>query len=163
MTTDLHEFPPIDNTRPVADSPDETVLAGFWSRLVALAIDLTIIAIILYITTAAAAASYHITYNAEVWGNVSFYLFAYLFYNFFGMVYFVYFIADKGQTPDKAATGLKVVDLSGNEAGYARAFFRALGYYLSSFFFMAGFWWSLFDRRRQTWHDKLAGTIVVEI
>ena len=163
MTTDIPEFPPLDNTRPAANSSDETVLAGFWSRLAAFAIDLVIIAIILYITTAAAAAFFRATHNAEVWGSFSFYLFAYLFYNFFTVVYFVYFIANKGQTPGKAAAGLRVVDLSGEDAGYVRAFFRAFGYYLSSLFFMAGFLWFFIDRRRQTWHDKLAGTIVVEI
>jgi len=114
-------------------------------------------------TTAAAAVSFRITHNAEVWGSISFYLFAYLFYNLFAIVYLVTFIANNGQTPGKAAAGLKVVDLSGNEVGYARALFRALGYYISSLFLMAGFLWSLLDRRRQTWHDKLAGTIVVEI
>lgn len=129
----------------------------------ALAIDLAIITIILYAATGAAAASYRITHNAEVWGSVSFYLFAYLFYNLFGVVYFVFFIAYNGQTPGKAAVGIKVVDMFRKETGFARAIFRAFGYYLSSFFFMAGFLWYFFDRSRQTWHDKLAGTIVVEI
>jgi len=163
LTTDIPEFPPLENSPPAADSFDETVLAGFWSRLAAFAIDLAIIAIILYITTAAAAAFFRVTHNTEVWGSASFYLFAGLFYNFFTVVYFVYFTAEMGRTPGKAAAGLKVVDLSGSEAGYVRALFRALGYYLSSLFFMAGFLWFFLDRRRQTWHDKLAGTIVVEI
>ena len=129
----------------------------------ALAIDLAIITIILYITTVAAAASYRITHNAEVWGSFSFYLFAYLYYNLFGVVYFVFFIAGKGQTPGKAAVGIKVVDMFHKETGFGRALFRTFGYYLSSFFLMAGFLWYFFDRNRQTWHDKLAGTIVVEI
>lgn len=129
----------------------------------ALAIDLSIIAIIIYITMVAAAASYRITYNGDLWGNISFYIASYLFSNLFLIVYLTYFIADTGQTPGKAAAGIKVVNLFGKEAGFARALFRAFGYYLSSLFFMAGFLWSLLDRRRQTWHDKLAGTIVVEI
>ena len=162
-TTDLPKFPLLDKSHIKANADAETVFAGFGSRLLALAIDLAIIAIILYITTAGAAASYRISHNAEVWESVSFYLFAYLFYNLFTIVYFVFFIAGKGQTPGKAAVGIKVVDLFGKETGFARALFRAFGYYLSSLFFMAGFLWYLFDRSRQTWHDKLAGTIVVEI
>jgi len=162
-TTDLPKFPPDDNSPKAADSSDSALFATFWSRLLALAIDLAVIATILYITTAAAAASYRTTHNAEVWGSVSFFLFAYLFYNLFTVVYFVFFIGDKGQTPGKAAVGIKVVDMFRKEPGFVRALFRTFGYYLSSLFLMIGFLWYFFDRSRQTWHDKLAGTIVVEI
>ena len=163
MTTDLPNFPPDDNSPTKQFNSDNSVFASFGSRLLAFAIDLTIITIILYITTLAAAASYRVTHNAEVWGSVSFYLFAYLFYNLFSVVYFVFFIASTGQTPGKGVVGIKVVDIFHKETGFVRALFRTFGYYLSSIFFMIGFLWYLFDRSRQTWHDKLAGTIVVEI
>jgi uncharacterized RDD family membrane protein YckC len=38
---------------------------------------------------------------------------------------------------------------------------RYVGYYLSALALYAGYWWVLIDNRRQGWHDKLAGTIVV--
>jgi uncharacterized RDD family membrane protein YckC len=162
-TTDLPKFQPDDQSPTKPQSSDNAVLAGFGSRLLALTIDLAILTISLYIATGAAAASYRITHNAEVWGSVSFYLYAYLFYNLFAVVYFVFFIADMGQTPGKAAVGIKVVNMFRKETGFGRALFRTFGYYLSSFFLMAGFLWYFFDRSHQTWHDKLAGTIVVEI
>jgi uncharacterized RDD family membrane protein YckC len=37
---------------------------------------------------------------------------------------------------------------------------RHVGYVISGILFL-GFLWILFDNRRQGWHDKLAGTIVV--
>jgi uncharacterized RDD family membrane protein YckC len=122
-----------------------------------------IITILLYLTAVAASASRQMAQGDSVWGGIFFYLLSYLFYNLFAVVYLVYFIANSGQTPGKMAVGIKVVDVSGNEAGYLRSLFRAIGYYISSALFMAGFLWSLLDRRRQTWHDKIAGTVVVEI
>ncbi|MDH4312499.1 MAG: RDD family protein, partial [Gammaproteobacteria bacterium] len=36
-----------------------------------------------------------------------------------------------------------------------------LGYYVSMLPLMAGIVWVAFDPRKQGWHDKLAGTVVV--
>jgi uncharacterized RDD family membrane protein YckC len=38
---------------------------------------------------------------------------------------------------------------------------RYLGYYLSLICFGLGFLWIAFDARKQGWHDKLAGTLVI--
>jgi uncharacterized RDD family membrane protein YckC len=38
---------------------------------------------------------------------------------------------------------------------------RYLCYYLSSLLLGLGFIWVAFDSRKQGWHDKLAGTLVV--
>jgi uncharacterized RDD family membrane protein YckC len=38
---------------------------------------------------------------------------------------------------------------------------RYLAYYVSIIPFMAGILWVAFDPRKQGWHDKLAGTVVV--
>ena len=163
MTSDQLPVPPTDGLLKEGHSSSPPALAGFWRRFVALAIDLVIIFFCLYLVTLAASVSYEATHGSAAWGTVSFFLISYLFYNLFFIVYLVYFIAGSGQTPGKMAVGVKVVDLSGGNAGYMRAIFRAFGYYISSSIFMAGFLWSLVDRRRQTWHDKLAGTVVVEI
>ena len=38
---------------------------------------------------------------------------------------------------------------------------RYLGYYVSILPLGFGFLWIAFDKRKQAWHDKLAGTVVV--
>ncbi len=38
---------------------------------------------------------------------------------------------------------------------------RYFGYYLSTLVFGLGFVWIAFDKRKQGWHDKLAGTVVI--
>ncbi|GMT43113.1 MAG: RDD family protein [bacterium] len=137
--------------------------AGFLCRFTALGIDLAIIAIFFYITSAAASFSYRLAYSVDLNSGFFFILFSILFYHLIAFVYFVFFVADIGQTPGKMALGIKVVRQTGQEAGVMRSLFRASGYHVSSIFFMVGFLWALMDRRHQTWHDKLAGTVVLDI
>ena len=67
-----------------------------------------------------------------------------------------------GQTLGKIVLGLRVVKRNGNRIGIADAILRnVLGYNLSGIFLL-GFLWAAVDRERQGWHDKLAGTVVVD-
>jgi len=54
-----------------------------------------------------------------------------------------------------------IVDTSGNKASFGQLLVRYLGYFVSLAFFGLGFVWIAFDRRKQAWHDKLAGTVVI--
>jgi uncharacterized RDD family membrane protein YckC len=68
----------------------------------------------------------------------------------------------RGQTVGKRLIGIRVIDLArGGPIGYGRAFVRTIGRALSFFVFGLGYLWMLWDREKQTWHDKLAGSIVV--
>ena len=67
-----------------------------------------------------------------------------------------------GATPGKFLMGCHIIDLrSGRRPGPGRATLRYLGYLLSALPLGLGFLWVIWDRRRQGWHDKLAGTLVV--
>jgi len=37
-----------------------------------------------------------------------------------------------------------------------------IGRFLSGLFLGLGYFWALFDRNAQAWHDKLAGTVVIQ-
>ena len=66
-------------------------------------------------------------------------------------------------TPGKMLFGLKVVRASdGSNIGIGRGIGRYLGYMLSTIVLFLGFIWIGFDKRKQGWHDKLAGTVVVK-
>ncbi len=68
-----------------------------------------------------------------------------------------------GATLGKMALGIKVVkqDGSGN-INVVEGFLReVVGKFLSSFFLL-GYLWMLWDVNKQTWHDKIAGTLVVK-
>ncbi len=77
-------------------------------------------------------------------------------YNLFFMTRF------NGQTPGKMMLGLRAVKKNGARFRLADALLRnVIGYTLSGMFLL-GYLWALFDRESQTWHDKLAGTVVID-
>lgn len=82
-----------------------------------------------------------------------------------GSVYGVYFIGRKGQTPGKKAMRIKVVEaVTGQAPGYARAFLReVVGKSLSSLVLELGYLWAIWDKKKQAWHDKITGTVVVKV
>ena len=65
-------------------------------------------------------------------------------------------------TPGKMAVHARVVDaLTGNPVTVAQAIVRSFGYFVSTIPLCLGLIWVAFDARKQGWHDKLAGTVVV--
>jgi uncharacterized RDD family membrane protein YckC len=67
-----------------------------------------------------------------------------------------------GATPGKMAVWAKIVDAhTGAAPSMARLVIRYLGYIISTLPLFLGFVWIAIDRRKQAWHDKIAGTLVI--
>lgn len=81
----------------------------------------------------------------------------------FSLVYYVGYWSTSGQTLGKSMLGLKVVDRTGSPVSTGKAILRYVGYLISAAVFSLGFVWIAFDQKRQGWHDKIAGTYVVEV
>ncbi len=65
-------------------------------------------------------------------------------------------------TPGKMAISAKLVDAAtGYRPKFRQYIIRYLGYYLSALPLGLGFLWVAIDARKQGWHDKLAGTVVI--
>ena len=79
------------------------------------------------------------------------------------MAYFTYFHGTTGQTPGKRLLGLRVVQETGEPIGLGTAFLRWVGYIVSGIPMLMGFLWAGADRRKQGWHDKIAGTVVIDL
>jgi uncharacterized RDD family membrane protein YckC len=79
------------------------------------------------------------------------------------LAYFTYFHATlAGQSIGNKILGIRVLDAdSGGSLPYVRAFVRALMSYVSAIPLLLGYLWMLWDGRRQTWHDKVANSLVV--
>jgi uncharacterized RDD family membrane protein YckC len=77
--------------------------------------------------------------------------------------YYIYFIGKNGQTPGKKVFNIKVINSdTGLPPGYLNAFLREIiGKMVSAFLFGLGFIWMIWDDKKQTWHDKIANTIVI--
>jgi len=68
----------------------------------------------------------------------------------------------KNATPGKMAIATKIVDSkTGNAPSMGQYVGRYFAYWLSAIPLGLGFLWVAFDSRKQGWHDKLAGTVVV--
>ncbi len=74
------------------------------------------------------------------------------------IVFWIY----KSATPGKMIFGAKIVDArTGGPMTTGQCIGRYLGYYVSLFALCLGFLWVAFDPRKQGFHDKLAGTVVI--
>lgn len=66
-------------------------------------------------------------------------------------------------TPGKMIIGARIVDATtGQPPSTGQLIGRYFGYYVSMIPLFFGMIWVAFDARKQGWHDKLAGTVVVK-
>lgn len=114
--------------------------AGFWIRMAALLIDVILVGVV-----AGVVLQEHdiflpllATYGALMWKL-------------------------RGTTVGGIVCNLQVVRLDGREIDWPTAVVRALSCFLSLVVAGLGFLWMVFDDERQTWHDKIAGTVVVRV
>ncbi len=143
---------------------------GFWRRAMAIAIDTCIIYAllsILILLEVAVLPAHPYSFRPDGPGGLGEYLTGsfttghLLIFLAMNAAYFTYFHGTLGQTPGKILFNLKVIRTSGRNLTYGRAFLRWVCYGISSMFFYLGFLWAAFDGKKQAWHDKLAGTLVV--
>jgi uncharacterized RDD family membrane protein YckC len=136
-----------------SSSPD---YAGFWQRALAFLIDwLIVIVIAMPIIVVAFGAEYFSLDPVRRLWDV-------LFTVIIGAVV-VGFWRYCGATPGKLAVGVKIVDAqTGNPPTTGRLVIRLLSYIVSALPLYFGFLWVALDRRKQGWHDKIAGTVVVQ-
>ena len=74
----------------------------------------------------------------------------------------VLFWVYRAATPGKMLLRAKILDAeTGQPPSVPQCIGRYLGYYVSIFTLFLGFLWIAFDSRKQGFHDKLAGTVVV--
>jgi uncharacterized RDD family membrane protein YckC len=68
----------------------------------------------------------------------------------------------RGTTIGGAICHLKMVRYDGQPVGFPVALIRCLAAFISAFALGLGFFWSAWDKERQAWHDKIAGTVIVK-
>jgi uncharacterized RDD family membrane protein YckC len=68
----------------------------------------------------------------------------------------------KSATPGKMVISARIVDVkTGDRPSTGQLIGRYFAYFLSSLPVGLGFFWIGWDKQKQGWHDKLAGTAVV--
>ena len=131
--------------------------AGFWIRVGASLIDTILVMVVtLPLATAIFGKAYWDSESlvAGLWDVVL----SYILPAIAVIVFWVY----KSATPGKMITNLIIVDAeTGGKPSTGQFIGRYFAYYLSAIPLMLGFIWVAFDKRKQGWHDKLAGTVVI--
>jgi uncharacterized RDD family membrane protein YckC len=75
--------------------------------------------------------------------------------------YHVAFWSWKGTTIGGIVLGIKIVQADGSPINFPVALVRAVASFLSAAALFLGFFWAGWSREQLSWHDKIAGTIVV--
>lgn len=139
---------------------DNVEYAGFWVRLGATLIDT---ALVMAITFPLLIAIYGWQYfdpemNTGMLAGPADFLITWIF----PLVAAIWFWRARQATPGKMALRLRIVDAdSGHTLSTGQCVGRYFAYLVSIIPLGLGFVWIAFDRRKQGWHDKLAGSVVV--
>ncbi|MFN3712507.1 MAG: RDD family protein [Alcanivoracaceae bacterium] len=146
-------------TNVIAD-PDSIQLAyaGFWIRTGASLIDTILI---LMVTSPLLYMFYGSSFllSEDFIQGPADVVISYVFPAVASVLFWIY----KSATPGKMLMGIRIVDAkTGGKCSPGQLVGRYLGYYPSMLVLMLGFIWVAFDKRKQGWHDKLAGTLVVK-
>ncbi|HEY2355198.1 MAG TPA: RDD family protein [Gaiellaceae bacterium] len=144
----MDPMPPPPPSEPVfADGHASGEHAGFWRRFAGALIDgiiLSIPAYIIYPHSSAGRSGIQLLLS---------------------VAYFTLMIgSSRGQTVGQMALGIKVVDVNtGESIGYGRALVRWLVSILSAIVIFLGYFWMIWDKEKQCWHDKAANDYVVPV
>jgi len=137
-------------------SPDEQKVnevfekAGFGIRLVAYLIDSAIIFLISLLIGVLIGFGNLALNIGELLAYILFILYTIGMWSFAG-----------GATIGKKIMGIKIVTVSGSPIGLGRAILRLIGYFVSGLFLGLGYLWIIWDKKKQGFHDKIAGTITI--
>ncbi|MEX0733216.1 MAG: RDD family protein [Steroidobacteraceae bacterium] len=136
---------------------DQVEYVGFWLRVWASIIDTVLVLIV-------CLPLVHWIYGAEYWASTRLiqgpadFLITWVAPAIAVLLFWYY----RQATPGKMAIRARIVDAkTGGKPSTGQLIGRYLAYYVSTIPLLLGFIWVGFDARKQGWHDKLAGTLVV--
>lgn len=131
--------------------------AGFWQRFAATMVDGLVLAIVVYVPLS-------LIYGEQYWlgeqwvSGIWDVLLGYVLPFVATIWFWLRFLG----TPGKMALRLEVVDAkTGAKMSRGQAILRYFAYLVSFLPLGLGFIWVAVDKRKQGWHDKLAGTVVI--
>ena len=137
--------------------PPDFVYAGFWLRLWASLIDSVLVLIIVLPILVAIYGPGYLSSTRLLMGPIDF-LINYVLPAIGIILFWIY----RSATPGKMAIHARIVDAATLEkSSRGQLIGRYFGYYVSLLPLGLGFLWIAWDPRKQAWHDKLAGTVVV--
>jgi uncharacterized RDD family membrane protein YckC len=150
-------------------APTDQVYAGFWIRVLAALIDSVLVSVVAYPILIAVYGWSSIDAGALANDPLGTLLQSLLetirqtvFEWVFATIAIILFWMFRSATPGKIIVGARIVDArTGGRPSKAQCIGRYFGYFVSIFPLCLGLIWVGIDKRKQGWHDKLAGTVVI--
>ena len=136
----------------------EPKYVGFWMRLFAFFIDSLILTVIIALILIAIFGRNYIQLSMQgktLWADI-------LFQVVLPALAAILFWRYRGATPGKMLISARIVDArTFGPPATGKLVGRYFAYLASIIPLFLGFLWIAFDKRKQGWHDKLAGTVVI--
>ena len=135
----------------------EIKYGGFWIRFVATIIDSILLMLVTFPLLLSVYGKDYFAPGTIIKGPADF-----LISWVFPAIAIIVFWSYSSATPGKMIFSLEIVDAkTGEKPSTAQFIGRYFAYFVSTIPLCIGFLWIAFDRRKQSWHDKLAGTVVI--
>jgi len=139
------------------NEPIEYEYVGFWLRVWASLIDTVLMLVVIFPILFAVYGREQLASGVTLSGPANI-LVSYIL----PAAVVIAFWQARQATPGKMAIGARIVDAkTGGKPSFKQEAIRYLGYFVSTFPLCLGLIWVGIDKRKQGWHDKLAGTVVV--
>jgi uncharacterized RDD family membrane protein YckC len=136
----------------------EPQYVGFWKRVLASFIDTLILVAAIGLIAVAFYGTHYLRLSYE--GKTV--LFDFLVQGLLPALAVIVFWRYRGATPGKMLISARIADAETFGAPSTGKLIGRYFAYIVSCIFMLGFIWIAFDKRKQGWHDKLAGTVVIQ-
>lgn len=137
---------------------EEYEYAGFWIRVGASLIDVTLLLMVTLPLTLMIYGSEAVWNSEEIILGPADFLINYSLPFFATIIFWMY----KSATPGKMILKLKILDeKTGNKLTIGQSIGRYLAYFPAMLVLLLGIFWVAWDKKKQGWHDKLAKTVVV--
>jgi uncharacterized RDD family membrane protein YckC len=131
---------------------------GFWMRVFASIIDSLILVVFIGLIAFAVYGMQYVRLSSE--GKTL--MFDLLVQGLLPALAVIVFWRYRSATPGKMLISAKIVDAETLGTPSTGQLIGRYFAYIVSCIFMLGFIWIAFDKRKQGWHDKLAGTVVIQ-
>lgn len=134
---------------------------GFWARVAATIVDTVVILVITFplIVAIYGWAYFDSEQSTGIFAGPMDLLISWVFPAVAVIAFWIY----RQATPGKMLISARIVDAeTGRNPSTAQCIGRYFAYFVSILPLCLGLLWVAFDERKQGWHDKLAGTVVVK-
>jgi len=136
----------------------EPQYVGFWKRVFASIIDTLILMVVIGLIAVAVYGTQYLRLHYD--GKTA--MFDFLVQVVLPALAVIVFWRYRGATPGKMLISARIVDAKTfGTPSTGKLIGRYFAYIVSTVPILLGFLWIAFDKRKQGWHDKLAGTVVI--